>query len=717
MSDPFEVWSTRLFPKGQGADAYRLTGLAARCDWVVLSDSAEPQTRLRVRPGAPASPRAVFLSLRNAEPAFVYFASQILLRIRTPFVLFSGSEDVTTPRQTDRRWKPYSPPVRAAIDEILSHPLLMTWWAENLDEVGHPKLRPMPLGLLPDGGSPAIAKTLEFETLMRRPLTVLCAHRHREGPQWEPRRQVSALAREVWESWATILEEPVEEPVFNRLLSRHSFVLCVEGGGLDPSPKAWQALLHGAIPIIRKSPTAAAYEDLPVVIIDDWKGSAITLEKLEGWRNWLSGEFQKTADWRTDWFDRLSFRQGWNKRVEPLGDTAHAVRFSARTPMPSGQTGLASGQETVSVPQSTGPNVANSKLCHSDTASCCPNSNAVSSDISTLSGGINLHYSIAHPEIALGESANLSLDGNVRPFDRESLYAFIHGNANANLVIWAAPASHLFAACLSEGMSSDDAQQWVQNRASEVLDLFRRARRQVLILPAEASWFPSEKITETIRAYFDDRAQPVFNIGMDILPQPDPTGVLYRLVSAAAIEGNPALKRLDQELRASMGQVQLDSELLKGEVAAALRGLSGFSRPLSSGGLPAGVDEGPQTALDAQRVLVAEIQDALFVCQEELEWYHRLATRKGGGLEQRRLERKLQAVLEERDLLRSQLSDLKVQLDWAQRDAEQVRFALDETRNSTSWKLTALFRKLKGGAAPEKERKLLEGPTSEKGGK
>ncbi|MEN9063000.1 hypothetical protein [Ponticoccus litoralis] len=36
--------TTRLFPKAGGADRYRISGLAARCDWVVLSDTQPPVT-------------------------------------------------------------------------------------------------------------------------------------------------------------------------------------------------------------------------------------------------------------------------------------------------------------------------------------------------------------------------------------------------------------------------------------------------------------------------------------------------------------------------------------------------------------------------------------------------------------------------------------------------------------------------------------------------
>ena len=336
MDEPFEVWSTRLFPNRHGVDAYRLTGVAARCDWVVLSDFTDPRTGLRVNPDAPVSPRTVFLSLRNSKSAFAYFASEVLPRITAPFILLSGSEDVTTPHQTDHRWDPYPPPVQAAIAEILAHPMLLAWWTENLDDATHPKLGPMPLGLLPTGGQSPMAQPINFQPLDQRPLSVLCAHRHRDGPQWEPRRQVSEIASRAWADWTTIPDDEVDEPAFMSLLLGHAFVLCVEGGGLDPSPKAWHALLHGAIPIIRSSPTAAAYEGLPVVIVEDWHADMITPEKLENWRAALAGKFQRGADWRRDWFERLTFEHWWHKLVAPLGDTADAL------PLSPGQSGSAS---------------------------------------------------------------------------------------------------------------------------------------------------------------------------------------------------------------------------------------------------------------------------------------------------------------------------------------------------------------------------------------
>lgn len=280
MLDPH---STRLFPKNRGADGYRLTGFAARCDWVVLSDSTAPFARL-VRTDGCAVPRTIFLSLRSPFEAFAYFAREILPQLQAPFVLVSGSEDVTVPRQIDRRWRPYDEAERRCIQDILAHPLLMRWFAENLDDGSHPRLSPLPLGLLPDsegslGGIPVPPIVPPDE----RPLRVLCGHRIREGEQWETRRRVTELCKGPWRSFCTLLEEDVPEPEFFELVAGHAFVLCTEGGGLDPSPKAWQSILHGAVPIVRTSPLRAAYEQLPVAFVADWEPDAISPAILTAW--------------------------------------------------------------------------------------------------------------------------------------------------------------------------------------------------------------------------------------------------------------------------------------------------------------------------------------------------------------------------------------------------------------------------------------------------
>ena len=309
---PLPLHSTRLFPKNRGATAYVPTGIAARCDWLVLSDAAAPRTAL-VRRVPTDRPRHVFLSLRDPFAALRFFATEVLAQLRAPFVLVSGSEDVTIPHQTDRRWRSFDAGERALLDAILDHPCLLRWWAENLDAACHPRLTPLPVGMVwPDGPPDPSAPPPVPPPLGPRPLRVLCAHRIREGPQWQPRRDVSALAAGPWAAFAERPAGELPEADFHARLQANSFVLCVEGGGLDPSPKAWTALLHGAIPILRDTPVAAAYRALPVVVVPDWTADALDPDRLRAWKAALHPRFD-TPRGRAEWHGRLGLEYWWQR--------------------------------------------------------------------------------------------------------------------------------------------------------------------------------------------------------------------------------------------------------------------------------------------------------------------------------------------------------------------------------------------------------------------
>lgn len=306
------VHSTRLFPKQSGADKYVATGIAARCDWVLYSDQKAPEIQLR---GVESTrhPRHIYLSLRAPVAALTHFASEILPKLTTPFILVSGSEDCTFPVQTDARWRPFDAPTRAAIDAILASPLLKHWAAENLDLALHPKLRPLPAGMV-FSDAPKIRDMIEVPdvpALAHRPLTVLCAHRVREGAQWQLRKQVTACAKTHWGPFCHLVEHELPEAAFLELCTRHAFVLCAEGGGLDPSPKAWQAILHGAIPIIRRTPVTPAYAHLPVAVVEDWAPAALTPARLAEWRADLA-PWQDTEAGRGETLHRLGADYWWN---------------------------------------------------------------------------------------------------------------------------------------------------------------------------------------------------------------------------------------------------------------------------------------------------------------------------------------------------------------------------------------------------------------------
>jgi hypothetical protein len=256
------------------------TGIAARCDWVVLSDDEQPRTSLLRRVGT-SSPRHVFLSLRSPFAAINFFHDRVLPKIEGPFVLVSGSEDVTIPNQLDLRWRRFHAAESAKIEAILRDPRLLHWFAENLDARSHPKFSPIPVGLVfPDPQASHRIPVPQVPPLAARPLRMLCSHRVWPDWQWDLRREVTELCRSEFSGFCTITdgEEPVDE--FEALLQQHPFVICAEGGGLDPSPTAWQALLHGAIPIVRSTALDEAYAGLPVALVQCWVADAFWAERF-----------------------------------------------------------------------------------------------------------------------------------------------------------------------------------------------------------------------------------------------------------------------------------------------------------------------------------------------------------------------------------------------------------------------------------------------------
>jgi hypothetical protein len=329
-----EPHSTRLFPKHRGADAYRLTGIAARCDWVVLSDREEPRVQL-VRRHPERAPQHVFLSLRSPFDALRFMAREVLPMLTEPFALVSGSEDVTLPNQLDQRWRKFDAEERDCIQAILGHPLLRSWFVENLDDRRRPLMTPMPVGLVfPEGGPSDGLVVPEVTALLARPRRILCAHRTRPGPQWELRRQASALARGPWAEWCTVLDEELPEPDFLALLAQHAFVLCVEGGGLDPSPKAWQAMLHVAIPIVSDTALREAHARLPVAFVAEWTAPHIDVARLDGWLSQL-GPLQDDPRRREETLRRLGLDDWWDRvcasvSTSPAGPTRRSAHGAIR---------------------------------------------------------------------------------------------------------------------------------------------------------------------------------------------------------------------------------------------------------------------------------------------------------------------------------------------------------------------------------------------------
>lgn len=308
--DGLTIHNTRLFPKGSGATAYRLTGIAARCDWAIMTDRHEDEACLHG--DTSSQPRTVFLSLRSLFSAIPYFYHEILPNISEAFVLVSGSEDITIPNQVDKRWRPHTIEEKALIHKIVTDDRVIHWFIENRD-VALPKTSTLPVGYVLENESKHV-ETIHSPLLKikDKPLKVLCAHRVRDGSQWEVRKNLTAFCNERFQNFSTVLTAELSELNFLQQIREHPFILCAQGGGLDPSPKAWLSIANGSIPIIKSSTLNDAYSQLPVVIIDEWNDSNLNVENLQRWVKELS-PFYDDPTLRSEVLDKLSLNYWWKK--------------------------------------------------------------------------------------------------------------------------------------------------------------------------------------------------------------------------------------------------------------------------------------------------------------------------------------------------------------------------------------------------------------------
>lgn len=310
------VHNTRLFPKGKGADSYRLRGIAERCDWAIMTDS--PGTEVSLRGDFTKQPRTVFLSLRSFFHAIPYFYEEILPRINGRFVLITGSEDITIPNQVDARWRAFNAREKELITRIIEDERVIHWFAENRDE-DRPKMSTLPVGYVFTDESPSVLTVAPPDTLLRdRPLKVFCAHRIRDGEQWEVRRKVTALCNTRFQDFTTVIMDEMPEAIFRQQVRLHPFVICTNGGGLDPSPKAWFSIVNGSIPIIRSTVLDDAYARLPVVIVDEWTEDCLSMEKLNAWVKQFAPYYDNDY-LRARTLHRLSLDYWWNRIVDLSG--------------------------------------------------------------------------------------------------------------------------------------------------------------------------------------------------------------------------------------------------------------------------------------------------------------------------------------------------------------------------------------------------------------
>ena len=214
--------------------------------------------------------------------AIPHFISNMLPLITTPFILVSGDCDETIPCDimTDEQFEGF-----------INHKLLLHWFCQNI-VVRHDKITCMPIGLdyhtmqtnrvwgeiTPASRQEAILETVKQNSLHFSNRIIKCYANYQflmgtKHGKYDRHDAYDNICKDL------VYYEPSKT---NRLATwtkqaDYAFVISPHGNGYD-CHRTWEALILGCIPIVKQSAIDVLYEDLPVLIVNDWK--EVTAELL-----------------------------------------------------------------------------------------------------------------------------------------------------------------------------------------------------------------------------------------------------------------------------------------------------------------------------------------------------------------------------------------------------------------------------------------------------
>jgi hypothetical protein len=153
--------------------------------------------------------------------------------------------------------------------EMLDSPKIIAWFGQNVEGKGHPKLFNIPIGIANRYRRHGNIKIFHDYSAKRdnKDRPHLCYMNITVSNYPEERETVWHCLSDF--SWCKNSQFKRLKPYLNDMV--HSkFVVSPRGNGID-CHRTWEALLMGAIPIVRTSTLDPLYEGLPVLIIDDWE--------------------------------------------------------------------------------------------------------------------------------------------------------------------------------------------------------------------------------------------------------------------------------------------------------------------------------------------------------------------------------------------------------------------------------------------------------------
>lgn len=194
----------------------------------------------------------------------------------------------------------------------LNDPKILAWFSQNPDGTEHSKFFPMPIGLAsafwPHGNTDAILQARDlFAGACRTTLAYLNINEATYPPERVPVKRYFLA-----QHFCVVADhrKPFKEYLVD--IAQSKFVLSPRGNGLD-CHRTWEALMMGAIPVVRSSPLDVLFKGLPVLIINEW--SEVTQQFLES-------RYQEIMSKAYD-FSPL-YHEYWQQKIYAVRDAALA---------------------------------------------------------------------------------------------------------------------------------------------------------------------------------------------------------------------------------------------------------------------------------------------------------------------------------------------------------------------------------------------------------
>jgi hypothetical protein len=188
-------------------------------------------------------------------------------------------------------------------DKYLDEEKLIGWFSHNVDRK-HSKLHPLPIGIgnaFYHYGNKAIFDECIDLLVSKVEKQHLLYMNFNPWPPRPPERLVVWHLFEHSPFCKVSYEKPLKEYLFD--IAHSKFVLSPIGHGLDCF-RTWETLLLKSYPIVKSSTLNPLYEDLPVVIIDDW--NKVTPEFLERkYAEFANKEFKWEKLYMPYWLEQI----------------------------------------------------------------------------------------------------------------------------------------------------------------------------------------------------------------------------------------------------------------------------------------------------------------------------------------------------------------------------------------------------------------------------